>query len=87
LMTPRGMRYEEAYARAHPFNAMVEGMLQPQMVQETAELMSHAVREDARMSVIINNRAGGNAPMIAQRVVERFLAAFPEGDRGRNGMI
>jgi uncharacterized protein YecE (DUF72 family) len=83
LMTPRGMRYEEAYARAHPFNAMVEGMLQPQMVQETAELMSHAVREDARMSVIINNRAGGNAPMIAQRVVERFLAAFSDqGDRG-----
>lgn len=74
LMTPRGMRYEDAYARAHPFNALVDGMLNLQMVDETAELMSTAIKEHIQINVIINNRAGGNAPLIAQQITKRFLA-------------
>jgi len=73
LMTPRGMRYEDAYARAHPFNALVEGMLNRQMVKETAGLMREAVDQDAQPHVIINNRSGGNAPIIAQKVAEEFF--------------
>lgn len=38
-MTPIGLRYEEAYAKAHPFDRLVEGMLQPEMVADTAALM------------------------------------------------
>ncbi len=78
LMTPLGMRYEEAYARAHPFNQMVEGMLQPQMVEETARLMEQGIRQGVVMNVIINNRAGGNAPLIARQVAQRFLDLLAE---------
>jgi uncharacterized protein YecE (DUF72 family) len=73
LMTPIGMRYEDAYAKAHPFDNLVEGMLQPAMVDEAASLMRQGVEEGIETNVIINNRAGGNAPMIAQRVVEAFM--------------
>jgi uncharacterized protein YecE (DUF72 family) len=73
LMTPIGMRYEDAYAKAHPFDKLVDGMLQPQMVRETADLMRLAIDEKIETSILINNRAGGNAPMIAQMVVEAFL--------------
>jgi len=73
LMTPIGMRYEEAYLKAFPFDKMVEGMMSPRMPQETAEIMLEAVKEDVQANVIINNRAGGNAPLIAQKVAERFI--------------
>ena len=73
LMTPRGMRYADAYAQAHPFDRLMEGMLQPQMVQEAVHLMQKAVTEGINTRILINNRAGGNAPLIAQRIAEAFL--------------
>ena len=75
LITPIGMRYEEAYVKAQPFNKMVEGMLQPQMIEEVADLMWAGIAEGMRVNVLINNRAGGNAPLIAQQVAEKFLLA------------
>jgi hypothetical protein len=73
LMTPLRVRYEEAYARAYPFNKLVDGMLSPQMVQDTAEITLEAIDRGLHANVIINNRAGGNAPMIARKVAEKFL--------------
>ena len=73
LMTPIGMRYEDAYLKAFPFDKMVEGMMSPRMPEETAEVMLEAVKQNVQASVIINNRAGGNAPLIAQKVAERFI--------------
>jgi uncharacterized protein YecE (DUF72 family) len=73
LMTPIGTRYEDAYAKAHPFDKLVEGMLQPQMIRETADLMHSAIQNDIQTMILINNRAGGNAPLIAQRLIEAFL--------------
>jgi hypothetical protein len=35
--------------------------------------MRQGVEEGIETNVIINNRTGGNAPMIAQRVVEAFM--------------
>ena len=75
LLTPKGMRYEEAYAKAPPFNELKEDLLDPRMIQETVELMSSAVEKNVRMYVIMNNRAGGNAPLISQRIAERFLSS------------
>jgi uncharacterized protein YecE (DUF72 family) len=72
LMTPIGMRYEEAYLKAYPFDKMVEGMMSPRMPDETAEVMLAALKEGVQANVIINNRAGGNAPLIAQKVAEKF---------------
>jgi hypothetical protein len=67
------MRYEEAYLKAFPFDKMVEGMMSPRMPEETAEVMSEAIKQDVKANVIINNRAGGNAPLIAQKVAEKFI--------------
>ncbi len=73
LMTPRGVRYEDAYAKAHPFNRMVDGMMNPSMVSETAALMHELIEKGGKPRVIVNNRAGGNAPLIAKQIVMRFL--------------
>jgi len=77
LMTPMGMRYEDAYAKAHPFDKLVDGMLQPQMVREAADMMRLATKEDVETSILINNRAGGNVPLIAQQLLEQFLKHEP----------
>jgi uncharacterized protein YecE (DUF72 family) len=74
LMTPHGMRYEEAYAKAHPFDRLVPGMLSERMLGETVALMRAALAAERHITVIVNNRSGGNAPLIAERLAERFLA-------------
>ena len=76
LMTPIGMRYEAAYAKAYPFDKLVEGMLQPEMVEQTAALMWTGIKENVQMNVMINNRAGGNAPIIARRITERYIETY-----------
>ena len=57
-MTPIDVRYEDAYAKAHPFDKLVGGMMQPDMARETAEIMRKAIQDNVETSVIINNRAG-----------------------------
>ena len=73
LMTPRGVRYEIAYARAHPFDKMVHGMMSSDMVSHTVAIMKEAVKQEIHINVIINNRSGGNAPIIAREVARQFL--------------
>ncbi|MFZ0448404.1 MAG: DUF72 domain-containing protein [Desulfatiglandaceae bacterium] len=73
LMTPRGVRYEDAYARAHPFDKLVDGMMSDDMIRHTVEIMKEAVNQDTGVTVIVNNRAGGNAPLIAREVARQFL--------------
>jgi hypothetical protein len=74
----RGMRpdiFLGTYAKAFPFDKMVEGMLPPRMVEETVEILRAGVRRGFQMNLLINNRAGGNAPLIAERIAEEFLGA------------
>ena len=71
-ITPIGMRYDETYIKAFPFYKMVDGMLQPEMIAETEAMMRTAIDKGANMSVIINNRAGGNAPLIARELVDYY---------------
>lgn len=73
LMTPRNVRYEEAYIKAFPFDKLIDGMMSPEMVEDTVAIMQAAVEQGVHANVIINNRAGGNAPIIAQKVAEKFL--------------
>jgi uncharacterized protein YecE (DUF72 family) len=79
LMTPRGMRYEDAYARAYPFNAQVDGMMNPEMIDDTVDIVRAAIKDEIRTHVIINNRSGGNAPRIAQRIAEKLLHGLSDG--------
>ena len=66
------MSYEESYAKAFPFDKMVPGMLDPEMIEDTAEIVNEATKDKVQAKLIINNRAGGNAPLIAQKIVNRL---------------
>ena len=73
LMTPLGMRYEDAYAKAVPFDRLVEGMLQPEMVLDSVRIIKGAIEKGVLVNLIINNRAGGNGPLIAREIAEKFI--------------
>ena len=79
LITPLGMRYGESYQKAFPFDAPVDGMQSSRMIEESVAIMLRAVEQGARIYVSINNRAGGNAPMIAQQLA----LALPPTSRPR----
>jgi uncharacterized protein YecE (DUF72 family) len=84
LLTPLRMRYDDSYIQAYPFDKLVEGMLQPEMILETVDIMGQGVKQGVLVNVIINNRAGGNAPLLAQLIARKFLqrvapAANPKG--------
>jgi uncharacterized protein YecE (DUF72 family) len=72
LMTPLGMRYEDAYEKAFPFDKLVEDMLQPRMIADTVRMIKIGIEQGMRMQVIVNNRSGGNAPLVARRIAEVF---------------
>ena len=74
LMTPHRLRYEEAFAKAHPFDRLVEGMLSERMLGETVGIMRAAIAAGRHVTVIVNNRSGGNAPLVAELLAERFRA-------------
>jgi uncharacterized protein YecE (DUF72 family) len=78
LMTPLRIRYEDAYAKAFPFDRLVDGMMHPSMVEDTVEIISAAIEQGVHTSVVVNNRAGGNAPLIARRISESFLKKYHE---------
>jgi hypothetical protein len=58
---------------AHPFDKLVEDMLQPEMILETMEIVKGAIEKGVLTNLIISNRAGGNAPMIARAFATKFL--------------
>jgi len=70
LITPLRMKYDESYKMAFPFNRLVNGMLNHQMIADTIEIINEAIGKNVSMFLSINNRAGGNAPLIAQRVCQ-----------------
>jgi uncharacterized protein YecE (DUF72 family) len=78
LLTPLNMRYEDSYVRAYPFDRLVEGMLQPEMVLETLEILRTAIEKGVLANLIINNRAGGNAPLLAREITEKFIPGKPK---------
>jgi uncharacterized protein YecE (DUF72 family) len=86
LLTPLGMRYEDSYMRAFPLDRVVEGMLRPEMVLETVDIMSQAVNQEVLVNVIINNRAGGNAPLIAQKIARKFLERVAPAPKKQLGL-
>ena len=80
LMTPPGVRYAEAYARAHPFHTLEHGMLDQELAKENLALMQEIANEGAQINVIINNRYGGNAPLVAQYLARQLISGI-SGER------
>jgi len=72
LITPLRMNYEDPYAKAFPFDRMVDGMMNPEMIDDVIEIILVGIQQRKRMRLIVNNRAGGNAPMIARQTAKRL---------------
>ena len=66
------MSYEDSYAKAFPFDKMVDGMMNPVMIDDAVEIIMEGIRRRKRMNLIINNRAGGITRMIAQQIAKRL---------------
>jgi uncharacterized protein YecE (DUF72 family) len=75
LMTPRQVKYEDAYATAFPFDRLVENMLQPGMIRDTVNLLREGISHGMQMVVVINNRSGGNSPFRARCIAESFTSS------------
>lgn len=80
LMTPLRVRYEKAYEQAFPFDKIVDGMMTPQMTWETVEIMQAGIKDGICVNVIVNNRSGGNAPLIAREIATKFLEKLSPGE-------
>jgi hypothetical protein len=66
------MSYEESYAKAFPFDKIMKGMLDPEMIEDSIKIVNEAIKDKVQVNLIINNRAGGNAPLIAQKIADRL---------------
>jgi hypothetical protein len=53
-------------------------MQTPGMVENTTRMITSAIEAGTRINVIVNNRAGGNAPLLAQEIARGFLGASPK---------
>jgi uncharacterized protein YecE (DUF72 family) len=78
LLTPRHVRYEEAYAAAFPFDKLQEELISPGMIEDTVSIIGETAEREGRVTVIVNNRAAGNAPLLAQMIADRFMTP-PDG--------
>jgi hypothetical protein len=72
LITPPRISYEESYTKAFPFNKLVCGMLDPEKIEDTVRTVNEAMRDNTQVNRIVNTRAGGSTPLIAQAIADRF---------------
>lgn len=77
LLTPRNMKYADAYAAAHPFDAPVADLSETEqahdMVLDATALAYQAEAHGALLNLIANNRAWGNAPDLSRTIALRIL--------------
>jgi len=66
------LSYEESYAKAFPFDKMISGMLDPEMIEDSLKIVNEAIKDKIQVNLIINNRTGGNAPLIAKKIADRL---------------
>ena len=77
LLTPLRMTYADAFAAAYPFDRPVPALCDtPQarsMVLDAAALGLQGAVHGTTVHIIANNRAWGNAPLLAQSIAIRML--------------
>jgi hypothetical protein len=76
-------RYDDSYEKIYPFDELLEKMPQPDMILKTGEIMRTATEKGLVINVIINNRAGGNAPTIASLIAEKFIGKRRSAPKGQ----
>jgi uncharacterized protein YecE (DUF72 family) len=72
LLTPRGVRYEDAVRRYKPYRDIVQSL--PEMRGDTVKLVKQAVAEHRRAYVLVNNRSEGSAPRTIQALFHMLKA-------------
>jgi len=50
----------------------MSGMLDPEMIEDTAKIVNRATKDKVQVNLIINKHAGGNAPLIVQKIADRL---------------
>ncbi len=77
LLTPRDVKYADAYKKAYPFDKPVPEIADTReardMVLDVTALVYRAEAQNALVNVIANNRAWGNAPDLARTISHRIL--------------
>jgi hypothetical protein len=58
---------------------MVPGMLDPEMIEDTTKIVNEAIEDKVQGNIILNNRAGGNAPLIAEKIAHRLYSEKQQG--------
>lgn len=80
ILTPMGVKFEDAFARAYPFDKPLPDLeASPdthRMVLDATALAFQAFMQDTDLFLILNNRAYGNAPTLAQRIAMRIIDEF-----------
>jgi len=44
----------------------------PEMIEDAVKIVNEAVKDKIQVNLIINNRAGGNAPLVTQQIADRL---------------
>lgn len=77
LLTPLRIKYADAYAKAHPFEAPIPELVEHKgtraMILDAVALTYQAEKQDAVHNLILNNRAYGNSPELGRRIAHRIL--------------
>ena len=83
LLTPLKMTYAKAYAQAHPFDKPVPAIVNSKegkdMLLDVTALAFQAGKQQSTLNVIVNNRAWGNSPDLAQAIAYRILDFAEQG--------
>jgi hypothetical protein len=61
------MNYNKTYTTYQPFAALLDEF--PEMYDDTVHIIVEAIQKEIDIYVVSNNRAGGNAPKISQKVL------------------
>ena len=54
-------------------------MLDPERIEDTEKIVNEAIKDKVQVCLIINNRAGGNALLIAQKIADRLHSEKQRG--------
>jgi uncharacterized protein YecE (DUF72 family) len=79
LLTPLGMKYEDAVRTTRPYNRLVRPL--PEMRADVMRLIRQGTAEQREVFVLVNNRAEGCAPLTTQALVDDLTgtATTPQG--------